>query len=104
MISIAGTGNTANTSALCEVMFGLGRRNRKLAYLSFNDGFGAGIVSEGDLLRDGYGNAGEIGMLFTPDDAPVRPVLGLLLAYPRRAGHDLRTTGPACLPLRALAF
>lgn len=96
--------NTANTSALCEEMFGLGRRNRKLAYLSFNDGFGAGIVSEGDLLRGPFGNAGEIGMLFTPDEAPVRPVLGLLLAHLRRAGRDLRTTGAACLPLRALAF
>ncbi|MHA7868572.1 MAG: hypothetical protein ACX93U_13865 [Salipiger thiooxidans] len=35
------TDNTANTSALCEAMVGLGRRNRKLAYLSFNAGFGA---------------------------------------------------------------
>lgn len=98
------TDNTANTSALCEAMVGLGRRYRKLAYLSFNDGFGAAILSEGDLQRGAYGNAGEIGMLFTPDDAPVRPVLGLLLAHLRRAGRDTPAIGAVCLPLRALAF
>lgn len=98
------TDNTANTSAPCKAMFGLGRRNRKLAYLSFNAGFGAAILSEGDLLRGAYGNAGEIGMLFIPCEAPVCPTLGLLLAHLRRAGRDLCTIGAASLPLRALAF
>ena len=85
------TDNSANTAALCEAMFGLGRRHRDLVYLSFNYGFGAGIISEGDLLRGAFGNAGEIGMIFTPEEAEIRPALGLLLAHLRRSGHDVRS-------------
>lgn len=85
------TDNNANTAALCEAMFGLGRSYRNLVYLSFNYGFGAGIISEGDLLRGAFGNAGEIGMIFTPEEAESRPALGLLLAHLRRAGHDVRS-------------
>ncbi|WP_172326772.1 ROK family transcriptional regulator [Mangrovicoccus sp. HB161399] len=84
------TDNNANTAALCEAMFGVGRRVRNLAYLSFNYGFGAGIIAEGDLMRGGFGNAGEIGMIFTPEEAAVRPALGLLLAHLQRGGHDIR--------------
>ena len=86
------TDNSANTAALCEAMFGLGRRHRDLVYLSFNYGFGAGIISEGDLLRGAFGNAGEIGMIFTPEEAGIRPALGLLLAHLRHAGRgELRS-------------
>ncbi|WP_138469215.1 ROK family transcriptional regulator [Poseidonocella sp. HB161398] len=87
------TDNSANTAALCEAMFGHGRRYRDLAYLSFNYGFGAGIVAGGALMRGGFGNAGEIGMIFTPEEARRRPALGLLLQHLRAAGHDMRAIG-----------
>ncbi|WP_050900909.1 ROK family protein [Oceanicola sp. S124] len=82
------TDNSANTAALCEAIFGLGRQHRDLVYLSFNYGFGAGIINQGDLLRGAFGNAGEIGMIFTPEESGIRPALGLLLARLREAGHD----------------
>lgn len=85
------TDNTANTAALSEAMFGLGRRYRDFAYLSFNYGFGAGIISDGDLHRGAFGNAGEISLIFNLDETDRRPALGVLLAHLRGQGLDVRS-------------
>ena len=62
------TENGANTSALCERMLGVGRRVDNFVYLSFNYGFGAGIIIDGELVRGGFGNAGAVSGMFTPGE------------------------------------
>ncbi len=58
------TENGANMSTLCERMLGVGREVSNFAYLSFNYGFGGGIVLSGNLVRGGFGNAGEFSGVF----------------------------------------
>ncbi|UXN75897.1 ROK family transcriptional regulator (plasmid) [Devosia sp. A8/3-2] len=52
--------NGANTATIAESMFGVGRYIKHFAYLSFNYGFGGGLISDGELLLGGNGNAGRI--------------------------------------------
>lgn len=73
------TENGANTGALCERMLGVGRTVRDFVYLSFNYGFGGGIVLNGELVRGGFGNAGELSGMFTPEESLHRPRLASLL-------------------------
>ncbi|HEX6705276.1 MAG TPA: ROK family protein [Albitalea sp.] len=56
--------NDANCAALAECLFGVGREYSNFVYLHFTDGFAAGLISEGKLLRGAHGNAGEMGRLF----------------------------------------
>jgi len=73
------TENGANTGALCERMLGVGRQVGNFVYLSFNYGFGGGIIVQGELLRGGFGNAGELSGMFPEEESLDRPVLRSLL-------------------------
>ncbi|MFV1528834.1 MULTISPECIES: ROK family protein [unclassified Phaeobacter] len=71
--------NNANCAALAEHHCGGGRDFNSFAYLSFNFGFGGGIVLNQNLVTGGFGNAGELSDLFLPEEMPHRPALGELL-------------------------
>ncbi|MFV1840499.1 MULTISPECIES: ROK family transcriptional regulator [unclassified Phaeobacter] len=71
--------NNANCAALAEQHCGGGREFESFAYLSFNFGFGGGIVLNQKLVAGGFGNAGELSDLFLPEEVPHRPALGELL-------------------------
>ncbi len=81
--------NGANTGALAEAMFGVGKYIRDFAYLSFNYGFGGGLISDGELLLGGNGNAGEFSGVFHATDSPNRPALQYLIAQLRENGIDI---------------
>ncbi|MFD1881681.1 ROK family transcriptional regulator [Paracoccus pacificus] len=73
--------NGGNTAALAENMMGIGNHVRTFAYLSFNYGFGGGLIHDGELLTGGFGNAGEFGGMFDETDRPLRPALQLLVEH-----------------------
>lgn len=73
------TENGANTGAICEQMLGIGREIDNFVYLSFNYGFGGGIILDGRLARGAFGNAGELSGMFAPDEMADRPALRSLL-------------------------
>ncbi|WP_316861201.1 ROK family transcriptional regulator [uncultured Cohaesibacter sp.] len=81
------TENGANTAAICEAMFGVGRYIKSFAYLSFNFGFGGGIIVDGELLRGGHGNAGEMSGIYDSGENYKRPALEFLLKS--LAKHDV---------------
>ena len=80
--------NDANCAALAEYLLGVGREYADFVYLRFTDGFAAGLVSEGSVLRGAHGNAGEIGRLFALTGMP-RLTLESLRERLGAAGHDL---------------
>ncbi|CDZ37707.1 ROK family protein [Neorhizobium galegae bv. officinalis] len=81
--------NGANTGAIAEAMFGAGRYVRHFAYLSFNYGFGGGLVSDGELLLGGNGNAGEFSGIYNQEENQRRPALQLLIERLVRNGVDV---------------
>lgn len=82
--------NTGNAAVLCEAMFGSGREFQDFAYLNFSYGLGAGFIASGEVVHGAFGNAGEISRLLTPEEQPLRPALGRLMAHLNAAGHELR--------------
>nr|WP_305038012.1 ROK family transcriptional regulator [Neorhizobium galegae] len=81
--------NGANTGAIAESMFGAGRYVKHFAYLSFNYGFGGGLVSDGELLLGGNGNAGEFSGIYDQEENQRRPALQLLIERLVRNGVDV---------------
>ncbi|WEX08045.1 ROK family transcriptional regulator [Chelativorans sp. AA-79] len=81
--------NGANTGAIAEAMFGAGRHVRHLAYLSFNYGFGGGLIHEGELLLGGNGNAGEFSGIYDEEENKRRPALQYLIERLRENGVDV---------------
>ena len=81
--------NGANTAAIAEALFGVGRHIRHFAYLSFNYGFGGGMISDGELLVGGNGNAGEFGHIFRENR--LRPALQFLIEKLRANGIDINS-------------
>ncbi|MDE1995595.1 MAG: ROK family transcriptional regulator [Rhizobiaceae bacterium] len=71
--------NGGKAGAIAEAMFGVGRYIKHFAYLSFNYGFGGGLISDGELLRGGNGNAGEFSQMYDDDEVLRRPALQLLI-------------------------
>jgi glucokinase len=55
--------NDANAAGWAEYRFGAGRGTTDMTMLTIGTGVGGAIVSEGRLLRGGFGAAGEIGHL-----------------------------------------
>lgn len=53
--------NDANAAALAEMWIGAGQAHDNFIFITVSTGIGAGIVSDGRLLRGGVGNAGDIG-------------------------------------------
>lgn len=83
------TMNGGKTGAIAESMFGVGRFIKHFAYLSFNYGFGGGIVSNGELLIGGNGNAGEFSQIFLDEEVPLRPALQYLMERLNRNGVNV---------------
>lgn len=81
--------NGANTGAIAESMFGVGRYIKHFAYLSFNYGFGGGLISDGELLLGGNGNAGEFSGIFDIEESRRRPALQYLIERLNRNGVDV---------------
>ncbi|CDZ38917.1 ROK family transcriptional regulator [Neorhizobium galegae] len=81
--------NGANTGAVAESMFGAGRYIKHFAYLSFNYGFGGGLISDGELLLGGNGNAGEFSGIYDEEENQRRPALQLLIERLIRNGVDV---------------
>jgi predicted NBD/HSP70 family sugar kinase len=81
--------NGGSTGAVAEALFGIGRHVPHFAYLSLNYGFGGGIISDGELLVGGNGNAGEWGPIFK-NQVP-RPALQFLIERLRGNGVEVNS-------------
>lgn len=81
--------NGGKAGAIAESMFGAGRHIKDLAYLSFNYGFGGGLISDGELLGGGNGNAGEFSQMYDDDEATRRPALQLLIERLNKNGVEI---------------
>ncbi|WP_234689669.1 ROK family transcriptional regulator [Allorhizobium ampelinum] len=73
------TENNATTGAIGEAILGAGLTHPTFGYLSFNYGFGAGVVINGKPLFGSFGNAGEISRVYTNEEGRHRPALGELI-------------------------
>ncbi|API51113.1 MULTISPECIES: ROK family transcriptional regulator [Rhizobium] len=81
--------NGGKTGAIAESMFGVGRYIKHFAYLSFNYGFGGGLISDGELLLGGLGNAGEFSGMYDAEETKRRPALQWLIEKLNRNGVDV---------------
>lgn len=70
---------SGQTAAAGEAMFGVGRYVRNFAYLFIGYGFGGGLISNGELLLGGNGNAGEFACILDPTEIDRRPALQYLM-------------------------
>jgi predicted NBD/HSP70 family sugar kinase len=83
------TMNGGKTGTIAEAMFGVGRYIKHLAYLSFNYGFGGGLISDGELLLGGNGNAGEFSGMYDAEEMKRRPALQALIEKLNRNGVNV---------------
>ncbi len=81
--------NGAKSGAVAESLFGTGRFIRHFAYLSFNYGFGGGVIIDGELLQGGNGNAGEFSGLYDEVESERRPALQYLIDRLNRNGVNV---------------
>lgn len=81
--------NGANTGAMAEAMVGVGRHIKDFAYLSYNYGFGGGLISNGELLVGGNGNAGSLSGMFDEEERNRRPALQFLIDRLTENGVDV---------------
>jgi predicted NBD/HSP70 family sugar kinase len=81
--------NGGKSGAIAESMFGAGRFVRHFAYLSFNYGFGGGVICDGELLQGGNGNAGEFSGMFDDVETERRPALQYLIDRLNRNGINV---------------
>ncbi|PYE23097.1 putative NBD/HSP70 family sugar kinase [Rhizobium sp. PP-CC-3A-592] len=72
--------NNATTGAIGESMRGVGLWCRTFAFLSFNYGFGGGLILDGKPFHGFHGNAGEFSGIYMPCESERRPALQYLLA------------------------
>lgn len=82
--------NNANAGAIGESLNGVGRWCTNFAYLSFNYGFGGGVIIDGKPYRGHFGNAGEFSGIYTEEENPRRPALQYLLRSLLANGIDLQ--------------
>ena len=73
------TENNATCAAIAEYHAAKNECYQNLAFLSFNFGFGGGLVNDGAAVIGGFGNAGELGNLVNEEDLKHRPALGELV-------------------------
>ena len=83
--------NNATAGAIGESLKGAGFAHSCFAYLSFNSGFGCGVIYEGKPFFGGYNNSGEMGRLYTPDQMQHRPALGELLLRLAKSGIHIES-------------
>ncbi len=96
--------NDANAAALAEHEFGAGRGAQNMVYLTMSTGIGAGIISDGELLRGAFGAAGEVGHMpiESPGESCRCGLTGCLEAYV--GGNAWRTRLQACTPESSSVF
>lgn len=63
--------NDANLAALGEYVYGAGRGENGLVYITVSTGIGGGIILDGQLYHGAGGSAGEIGHMTILPDGPV---------------------------------
>lgn len=83
--------NNATLGAIAELWTGAGRQHSGFAYLSFNFGFGAGVVLDGRPYLGSSLNAGEISRIYTEEENEVRPALQILLKELRKDGIEIES-------------
>lgn len=83
--------NNATTGAIGESLRGAGLWCQTFAYLSFNYGFGGGLILDGKPFHGFRGNAGEFSGIFNPDESDKRPALQYLLATLRNNDIDINS-------------
>lgn len=83
--------NNATTGAIGESLLGAGLWCQTFAYLSFNYGFGGGLILGGQPFHGFHGNAGEFSGIYNPDEGPRRPALQYLIAALQRNGVDINS-------------
>lgn len=88
--------NNATAGAIGESLVGAGKHHNCFAYLSFNYGFGGGMINDGQVILGGWGNAGELSDAFTPDQMNHRPALGELLDRLQGCGVSVETVADLC--------
>ena len=81
--------SSSNTAAIAKATFGVGRHIKHFAYLSFNYGFGGGLVSNGELFPGGNGNAASYSRMYDEDEHQLRPALQFLIERLARNGIDI---------------
>lgn len=64
------------------------------AYLSFNYGFGGGLILGGQPFHGFHGNAGEFSGIYSPDESPKRPALQYLITTLQKNGVDIHSIEP----------
>ncbi|WP_029729498.1 ROK family transcriptional regulator [Dickeya dianthicola] len=84
------TENNATTGAIGESVLGVGLHYPTFGYLSFNYGFGAGLIINGQPFSGAFGNAGEISRIYTEQEFTSRPALGELLKRLIARGIDIQ--------------
>ncbi len=83
--------NTSQMAAVAEAMFGVGCNIKNFAYLFISYGFGGGLISNGELLPGGTGNAGEFACLLDPTQIDKRPALVFLMNALEANGVEVPT-------------
>jgi len=81
--------NNATTGAIGESLRGVGLWCQTFAYLSFNYGFGGGLILGGQPFYGFHGNAGEFSGIFNPDETDRRPALQYLIATLQKHGSEI---------------
>jgi predicted NBD/HSP70 family sugar kinase len=83
--------NNGTAGAIGESLIGIGRWAPTFAYLSFNYGFGGGVIIDGNPYRGVHGNALEIGAIYDEYYEAMRPSLESLLKKLREHGVNIQT-------------
>lgn len=83
--------NNATTGAIGESLRGAGLSYQTFAYLSFNYGFGGGVVIDGKPYHGFHGNAGEFSGIYTEEESPRRPALQYLIRVLQDNGIAINT-------------
>jgi len=64
------TGNDCVTAAAAEHLFGAGKGEENMVYVTWSTGIGAGLIVDGNVLRGKNENAGHGGHIFIAEDGP----------------------------------
>jgi len=81
--------NNGTLGAIAELWSGAGKTYPTFAYLSFNYGFGGGVVLNGQPFYGFNRNAGEISSLYLTEEKADRPALQFLIKELRANGVDV---------------
>lgn len=83
--------NNATAGAIGESLIGVGRWADTFVRLSFNYGFGGGVIIDGKPFYGAHGNALDISAIYDDDSMPKRPALELLIQHLNACGVNIQT-------------